>query len=133
MSILGLTKETEFKNEIEQRKKGEEQGAAMYAAASYLANEQGLHEVSEVLMKIAIDELRHAGLYAIMNGQISKDIFETIKKIEPIEVAAEFRLNDFAEKLTIVGEEVAEAVKSIAKDEANHGKKLKYLMEKYQK
>jgi rubrerythrin len=133
MSIFGLTKGTEFENEIEQLRKREEQGAVMYAAASYLANEQGLDEIADVLLKIALDELRHAGLYAILNGQANNDISETMKKIQPIETAAEQRISEFADRLKTIGLEVTEAVKSIAKDEAGHGEKLKNLIVKYEK
>ncbi|MBC9786686.1 rubrerythrin [Heliobacterium chlorum] len=133
MSVFGLTKGTDFEKEIEQYRNGEAQGAVMYAASAYLAGERGLDEVSDLLMKIAVDELRHAALYAVLNGQVSQDIFETMKKIQPIEVAAESRLNEFAQKLQVIGPAITQEVEAVAKDEAVHGERLKYLLEKYQK
>lgn len=105
----------------------------MYAAAAYIAGEKGLHEAAELLLKIAVDELRHAGLYAVLNGKVNMDIFETMGKIQPIEVAAESRLKEFAQKLGVIGAEVTSAVEAVAKDEAVHGERLRYLLEKYQK
>ncbi|MBM7865225.1 rubrerythrin [Heliobacterium gestii] len=133
MSIFGLTKGTDFENEIEKNQNGETQGAVMYAAAAYIAGEKGLHEAAELLLKIAVDELRHAGLYAVLNGKVNMDIFETMGKIQPIEVAAESRLKEFAQKLGVIGAEVTSAVEAVAKDEAVHGERLRYLLEKYQK
>ena len=95
MSNLGVTKGTQFEEQIEGLAKGEEGGASMYAALSFLAKEKGLDEVSEELTKIAIDELRHAGLYSVLNGHVSDDIFSILEKFAPIETGGLEKLQQF--------------------------------------
>ncbi|MCR3758592.1 ferritin family protein [Clostridium felsineum] len=129
MSINGATKGTEFENEIEQKKTGEAQGAVLYASMSYIARSKGLTEAADTLMEIATDELKHAAIYSVLNNKVSQDIFETIMKIQPVEVAAESNLNEFSEKLQAIGTDVSQVITSIAKDEARHGEKLKHLID----
>ena len=132
MSIFGVTKGTELEEQIDTNGKGEEQGAGMYAALSYLAKERGLDDVSEVLFKIATDELRHAGLYAVLNGKANQDIFDVLKKVAPIEKNAAGKLDQFAKHLRDLGlEEVAKQIDATAMDEGNHGEILVNIIEKY--
>ena len=134
MSILKLTKGTDFENEIDKKMKGEGQGALMYAAMAYLAGERGLNEVKDILMKSAVDELRHAALYAVLNGSITEDIFNTMENILPLESAGETSLFEFAQKLRSQGlEEAAKEIESVAKDEGNHSERLTYLTENFGK
>ena len=134
MSILKLTKGTDFENEIDKKMKGEGQAAVMYATMAYIAGERGLTEVKDILMKSAVDELRHASLYAVLNGSISEDIFNTMKNILPLESAAEASLFEFAQTLRSHGlEEAANEIELVAKDECNHSNRLTYLTEKFEK
>ena len=134
MSILKLTKGTNFENEIDKNMKGEAQGALMYAAMAYLAGERGLNEVKDILMKSAVDELRHAALYSVLNGSINEDIFKTMKNILPLESAGETNLFEFAKKLRSQGfEEAAKEIESVANDEGNHSERLTYLTENFGK
>jgi rubrerythrin len=134
MSIYKLTKGTDFENQIDKTMKGESQGALMYAAMAYLAGERGLNEVKDILMKSAVDELRHAALYSVLNGSINEDIFNTMKNILPLESAAETSLFEFAQTLRSQGlEEAANEIESVAKDERNHSERLTYLTEKFGK
>ena len=137
MSILGITKGTKFEEQIGKNAKGEEQGAGMYTALALLAKEKGLDEVSEILSKIAMDEARHAGLYAVLNGNANQDIFTTLSKMAPIESAAAERLSQFAKSVSGLGSkeatEAAQQIEAVALDEARHGEILKNLVAKYSK
>ena len=134
MSILKLTKGTDFENEIDKNMKGEAQAALMYAAMAHIAGESGLHEVKDTLMKSAVDELGHAALYAVLNGSFNEDIFKTMKSILPLESAAGASLLEFAQRLRLQGlEEAAKEIESVAKDENNHSERLTYLTEKFGK
>lgn len=134
MSILKLTKGTNFENEIDKNMKGESQGALMHAAMAYLAGERGLNEVKDILMKSAVDELRHAALYSVLNGSINEDIFKTMKNILPLESAGETNLFEFAQKLRSQGlEEAAKEIELVAKDEGNHSERLTHLTENFGK
>ena len=130
MSVYGATKGTIFEEQIDKNGKGEEQGAGMYAGLAYLAKERGLDEISEILLKIAADEMRHAGLYAVLNGRTNKDIFEVLKKIAPVEKNAFEKLNQFASNIRDSGlEEVAKQIEATAEDERHHGELLMKLVE----
>jgi len=132
MSILGITKGTELEKEIDKLRKAEEQGASMYAALAYLAKEKGLEEVSENLMKVATDEARHSGLYAVLNGNANGDIFDVLKRLEPLESNGVEKLQQFAERVRKLGmKEAAEHIESAALDEGRHGKILKDLVERF--
>ncbi|MCB2297460.1 ferritin family protein [Clostridium tagluense] len=132
MSIFGVTKGTELEKEIDGYYKGEEQGAGMYAALACLAKERGLHEVSDVLMEVAKDEIRHSGIYAVLNGHANEDIFELLRKIAPIESAGVEKLNEFAKRVRDLGlEEAAKQIEAAASDEGRHGELLKDLVLKF--
>ncbi|GCD10158.1 ferritin family protein [Clostridium tagluense] len=132
MSIFGVTKGTELEKEIDGYCKGEEQGAGMYAALACLAKERGLHEVSDVLMEVAKDEIRHSGIYAVLNGHANEDIFELLRKIAPIESAGVEKLNEFAKRVRDLGlEEAANQIEAAASDEGRHGELLKDLVLKF--
>ena len=132
MSIFGATKDTKLEEQVDKHGKGEEQAAGMYAALSYLAKERGLNEVAEVLFKIATDELRHAGLYAVLNGNTNQDIFGVLKKAAPIEKNAVDQLHQFAKYLRDLGlEEAAKQIDATAMDEGNHEEILVNIIEKF--
>lgn len=134
MSIYGVTKGTEFEEQADKNGKGEEQGAGMYAGLAYLAKERGLDELSEILLKIAADEMRHAGIYAVLNGNTNEDIFEFLKKIAPAETNAFERLNQFASRVRESGlEDAAKQIEAIAVDERRHGELLTNLVNKESK
>ncbi|MPQ31086.1 rubrerythrin [Clostridium estertheticum] len=134
MSIYGVTKGTKFEEQVDKNGKGEEQGAGMYAGLAFLAMERGLDELSEVLLKIAVDEMRHAGIYAVLNGHTNQDIFEFLKKIAPAESNAFEKLNQFASQVREIGlEDAAKQIESIAMDERHHGELLVKLVDKESK
>ena len=134
MSIYGVTKGTKFEEQIDKNGKGEEQGASMYAGLAFLAKERGLDEISEILLKIASDEMRHAGIYEVLNGHTNQDIFELLKKISPAESNAFERLNQFASQVRGIGlEDAAKQIEAIALDERRHGELLMNIVDKQSK
>ncbi|MBU3189779.1 rubrerythrin [Clostridium bowmanii] len=103
----------------------------MYAGLAYLAKERGLDEIAEVLLKISLDEARHAGLYAVLNGHTNEDIFEVIKKYAPGEKNAYEMLNQFASHVRDIGlDDAANHIKNIASDELRHSELLSNLINK---
>ena len=104
----------------------------MYAGLALLAKERGLEEVSEKLIKVSADEARHAGLYAVLNGHVNGDIFEVLKKTEPIESNGVEKLQQFAERVRKLGmKEAADHIESAALDEGRHGEILKDLVKRF--
>lgn len=85
MNIYEVTKGTKLEKKVDIFCKAEENGAGIYAALAFLTKERGLDEVSDDLMKIAEDEIRHAGIYAVLNGHSNSNIFETLKRMSLVE------------------------------------------------
>ncbi|WP_026881496.1 ferritin family protein [Clostridium akagii] len=132
MSIFGITKGTELEEQVDKNCIGEEKGASLYTALALLAKEGGQDEVSEALLNIAMDEARHAGLYAVLNGHSNQDIFNTLSKMSPLETAAGDRLSEFAKLAGNLGlDEAADKIQAVALDEVRHGEVLKSLVEKF--
>jgi rubrerythrin len=101
----------------------------MYAG---LAKKRGLDEVADILMKIAADEARHSGMYAVLNGHVNQDVFEVLRKIAPLESGGVEKLNEFAKRVRNLGlEEAAKQIEATALDEGRHGEMLKTLVEKF--
>lgn len=132
MSNYGVTKGTELEKTIKDLTKGEVGGATMYSALSYLAKERGLDELSDKLMQIATDELRHAGFYAVLNGEVNEDIFGTLGNMAPVESEGVQKLQEFAASVRDSGlESVSKQIESIALDEGRHGKTLEKLIKDF--
>lgn len=132
MSNHGVTKGTEVEKMIEDLTKGEAGGATMYSALAYLAKEKGLDKLSDKLMKIATDELRHAGFYTVLNGQVNEDIFGMLEKMAPVESGGVEKLQQFAASVKDLGlESASEQIESIALDEGRHGKTLEKLIKDF--
>lgn len=132
MSILGVTKDTEFEKEIDSYRKAEANGAELYSSLSFIAKEKGLDKLSDELMKIALDELKHAGLYATLNGHVDGDLFDLLKKMAQAESGAVGGFNDFAKRLREKGlEEAAKQIELAASDEGSHGGKLDKLIKEF--
>ena len=133
MSLLGITKGTELEEQVEQYLKAEAQGTVMYYGLARIATEKGLHDVAELLLKIAGDEARHAGLYSVLNGHVSQDIFTVLSQVAKAETAGEEKINAFAQKARQVGlDKVAEEIEAAAKDEGRHGVVLEELIKSHQ-
>jgi len=132
MSLLGVTKGTDLEKQVEQYLKAESQGVVMYYGLARLATERGLDDVAEVLLKLAGDEARHAGLYTVLNGHLPQDLFALLSKMAKGELAAKEPINALAEKARLLGlDKVASEIEATAEDEWHHGKVLEKLLKKY--
>ncbi len=134
MDNYGVTKGTKFEEKIQELTTGEAGGATMYSALAYIAKAKGLDEVSDELMKIAVDELHHAGLYAVLNGQVSENIFDVLKKMAPVESGGVEKLQEFAAILKDSGlKSASEQIEAVALDEGRHGNTLEKLIKESDK
>lgn len=132
MSLLGITKGTELEKQVELYLKAESQGVVMYYGLARLATEKGLHDVAEALLKLASDEARHAGLYAVLNGHVPQDLFATLSQAAKGEMAAKEAISALAEQARLLGlDTVASEIEAVAEDEWHHGKVLEEMVKKY--
>jgi rubrerythrin len=132
MSLFGVTKGTELEKQIDQYLEGETRGVAMYHGLARLARERGLDDVAVVLLKLAADEARHAGLYAVLNGRIPQDIFVILNQVAQLESDAMGKIKDFAHQVRMLGlDDAAKEIEAAAEDEGRHGQVLQELLRKY--
>lgn len=132
MKIYGVTKGTVLEEKILNMQKGEEQGAGMYSALSQIAKEKGLIEVSETLMRLAIEEIQHAGMYSILNGSISEDIFPLLEKASAGELKGVDYIKQLALEIKNLGHEEASLKVGIAAiEEGTHGETLQDLIDRF--
>ncbi|MBP2656250.1 MAG: Rubrerythrin [Firmicutes bacterium] len=132
MSLLGITKGTDLENEVERYLKAESQGVVMYYGLARLAAEKGLDDVADLLIKLAGDEARHAGLYAVLNGHINQDIIAVLTHAAKAETAGREQINALANKARSLGfDEAACEIEVAAEDEGRHGIVLEALLKKH--
>lgn len=132
MSLLGITKGTDLEKQVEQYLHAESQGVVMYYGLARLATERGLDDVAEVLLQLAADEARHAGLYAVLNGHVKQDIFAVLGQAVKGEMAGMEQIKAMAQKARLLGlDEVAREIQAAAEDEGEHGKRLEELIKKH--
>lgn len=131
--MLGSTKGTALEQSIQQMFEAEIRGVGMYQGLALLAENQGAREVATVLRQLAEDEARHAGLYALLNGQVAAEWLPVLEKVAQLETAAVQRIEAIAAELEAAGlSAAAAAVRAAAADEGRHGEILAELVAKQQ-
>ncbi|PJI08389.1 MULTISPECIES: ferritin family protein [Clostridium] len=134
VNFIGQTKNSEIEELIGRGFKGESGAVGIYYGLALVCREKGLDDIAEGLEKIASDEARHAGMYAVLNGMISDDVIAQINKFFKVEANELKNVTALAEKAGELG--LKDAKEMIAKsyfDEENHVKILKELFEKHSK
>lgn len=131
LKFIGQTKGSPIEESIKNGFKSEAVGAATYTAIAFIARNKGFNDVAESLEKIALDEIKHAAMYAILNGMVSEDnIMEQLKKFSMIEAAADEKLGKLAQAAEKLGfKESEQMILESIEDENKHSKILKDLYE----
>jgi rubrerythrin len=134
MSLYGITKETELEEQIDRFLELETRAVSMYHGLARLAKERGLDDVAEGLIRVANDEARHAGLYAVLNAHVPSDIFAVLGNVAEMEANSEKGIKAFAQKVRDSGfDEAAQEIEAAAEDEGRHGRTLQELLKKHGK
>ena len=104
----------------------------MYNSLAQIALEQGYKEISDEFKKIAHQDAVHAGFYATLNGNYSKDFWELLITLQEGENNTSNWLENFADELTTEGlSDAADIIRFFAKQGRINSKKLKSFIEKY--
>jgi rubrerythrin len=86
------------------------------------------------LLKLANDESRHAGLFAVLNGLLPPDIYAMLGQVAGFESGSVTPAQELAKKVRALGlNEAADAIEAVAKDEGRHGQILQDLVGKIKK
>ncbi|WP_019554264.1 ferritin family protein [Propionispira raffinosivorans] len=134
MSLYKITKGTALEKQVDSYMKAEAHGVMLYYALSRLAKEQGLNDLAETLITIANDEARHAGLYAVLNGEVPQDIFAMLAQVQKAEEAGAVQIAKIAATARTLGLDAAAAeIDAGAKDEERHGVILAKILKDYAK
>jgi rubrerythrin len=129
---IGVTKGTELEKEVQANFEGECKEVGLYLAMARQAQREGLPEVAEVLIRIAMEEAQHAAHFAEMNGLISENLKENIEMMLKGECMANKEKKAAATKAKELGIDPAhDFFDESSRDEARHAKMLKGILERY--
>ena len=129
MSLYGVTKGTDLEKQVDELFAVETRAVGLYYGLAMLAKDTGLYDVADTLQKLADDEARHAGLYAVLNAHVPQDIFAMIAPVANIETNSAKDLKQFAQQVRELGfDRAAKEIELIANDEYRHGQSLHSLM-----
>lgn len=129
-NLFGITKGTVLEQKVNEAYKNETNAVGIYYALSIIAKDQGEDETADLLTKLANDEARHAGTYAVINGIVPQDVFAMLKQVVGMENASVEGIKALASEVSNLGfDEASKTIEGIAQDEARHGKVLGDLVE----
>lgn len=129
---LGVTKGTALENIVDGQFQGETSEIGLYLAMARQAQRQGYPEVAEVLKRIAWEEAEHAAHFAELNGKISADTEENLKKMLKGEIGANKVKKEAAIKAKQEDIDPAhDFFDESSRDEARHAQMLKGLINRY--
>ena len=132
MSLYGLTKKTRFNQIIKKLAYAEVNAMMMYNSLAQIALEQGYKEISDEFKKIANQDAVHAGFYATLNGNYSKDFWELLVTLQQGEQNSSDAIEKTADELTAEGlTDAADIMRFFAKQSRTNSQNLKKLIEKY--
>jgi len=132
VSLYGLTKKTKFNQLIKRLSYAEVNAVMMYNSLAQIALEQGYKEISDELKKIANQDAVHAGFYATLNGNYSKDFWELLCTLYEGESNGADFIEKTADELKAEGlTDAADIMKFFAKQGRSNSKNLKKIIEKY--
>lgn len=134
MSLFGVTKGTKLEKQVDELLAIETRAVGLYHGLAVLAKDKGLTDIAETLLKLADDEARHAGLYAVLNAHVPQDVFAMITPVADIESNSVKDIKAFAQQVRELGlDKAAKEIEIVADDEDRHGQALQELVKKYVK
>ena len=132
MSLYGLTKKTKFNQTIKKLANAEANAVMMYNSLAQIAREQGYKEISDEFKKIAKQDAVHAGFYATLNGNYSKNFWELLITLHEGEENGARLIDKAADELKADGfTDAADIMKFFAKQCRTNSQNIKKLIEKY--
>lgn len=130
--VLGVSKETEVEEAVDQNFRGETTEVGLYLAMARQAEREGYPEVARALESIAWDEAQHAAHFAELNGKIDSSTRENIAKMLSGEQAANRMKKEAAIKAKEKGCDPAhDFFDESSRDEGRHARVLEGLLKRY--
>ncbi len=131
-NAIGSAKGSVVEDAVNANFQGETAEVGLYLAMSRQAQREGLPEVAEVLVSLAMDEAWHAARFAELNGKISASTKENLEKMLAGEQGANKGKKAASEKAKEAGvEEAANFFDESSRDEARHAKALEGLLKRH--
>ena len=133
MSMHNYAERSKFADAIRQMQAGETRGSGLYFVLIFLAREKGLHDLADAMLKNAMEDSLHGGMYGAMLGQGKESDGEFWKQVVGfyrLEANAQGKLRKMAEELRAAGEEdLAACVESTIEEENEHARRLKAVFD----
>jgi rubrerythrin len=129
---IGVAKASEVEKEVQQNFQGECMEVGLYLAMARQADRQGYPEIAVSLERIAWDEAQHAAHFAELNGLVSSDTRDNLKKMLAGEIMANKHKKEAAVKSKETGIDPAhDFFDESSRDEGRHANALEGLLRRY--
>ena len=106
----------------------ETSGSQLYFVLAYLAKEKGLDDLADAMLKNAMEDSLHGGMYGAMLGKGSVDdasFWKQVVNLYRLEAGAREPLQAMADEVRAGGEEeLARSIESTIGEELEHARRL---------
>lgn len=129
---IGVCKGTAVEDAVQANFNGETQEVGMYLAMARQAQREGLPEIGEVLIRIAMEEAQHAAHFAELNGIIKPNLKENLEMMLEGETKANNEKKAAARKAKESDVDPAhDFFDESSRDEGRHAKMLEGILKRY--
>ncbi len=133
MTMHNYAEKSKFADKIKQMHNAEVNGSELYFVLVYLAREHGLNDLADAMLKNAVEDALHGGMYGAMLGKGKADVEELWKqavKLYKLEASAQDSLQKMGDEIRQAGEpDLAKCVESTIEEENEHARRMKAVFD----
>ncbi len=132
-TMFNYAEHSRFADEIRRMQAGETRGSELYFVLIYLAREKGLDDLADAMLKNAMEDSLHGGMYGAMLGKGKEsdgEFWKQVVALYRLEANAQDGLRKMADEMRAAGEEaLAACVESTIEEENEHARRLKAVFD----
>ncbi|MCR4667351.1 MAG: hypothetical protein K5657_08690 [Desulfovibrio sp.] len=133
MTMHNYAEKSKFADKIKQMHNAEVNGSELYFVLVYLARENGLEDLADAMLKNAVEDSLHGGMYGAMLGKGKADVEELWRqavRMYKLEASAQDSLQKMGAEIREAGEpELAKCVESTIEEENEHARRMKAVFD----
>lgn len=134
INLIGKAKNTKLEDSINEVLNNEIYYAATLSALSNICKNENYEDTSIRLEEMAIDKIRSAGRYALLNGIVSDDVVKSLYSLLEHEKISLDLVNSLADKSKELGlKDIENVINEEFIEEKNYVNDLKELISKHDK
>lgn len=128
MTMHNYAAGSKYAGKIKQMHSAETGGSQLYFVLAFLAKEKGLDDLADAMLKNAMEDSLHGGMYGAMLGKGREDdasFWKQVVNLYRLEAGAQEPLQAMADEVRAGGEEeLARAIESTIGEELEHARHL---------